>query len=84
AQGLVGALQRDEFRLAYQPIVDLSTRAVVGYEALIRWVPEPGRVIAPGQFVDIAEETGEIIAIGAWALREATAELARRRMLPGN
>jgi len=84
AQGLAGALQRDEFRLAYQPIVDLGTRAVIGYEALIRWVPEPGRVIPPGQFVDIAEETGEIIAIGAWALREATAELARRRMLPGN
>jgi diguanylate cyclase (GGDEF)-like protein/PAS domain S-box-containing protein len=65
------ALARGEFELAFQPRIDLRSMAVVGMEALIRWNhPQLGRV-APGEFIDIAEETGLIVAIGRWVLHEA-------------
>ena len=70
------ALARDEFRLVYQPIVDLKTNRVSAFEALLRWRRGGGEVVGPGQFIGVAEETGMIVAIGNWVLREACAAAA--------
>lgn len=68
---LHGALARNEFELQYQPLVDLRTGKINGFEALLRWRhPERG-LISPAEFVPIAEENDFITAIGAWALGEA-------------
>jgi diguanylate cyclase (GGDEF)-like protein/PAS domain S-box-containing protein len=65
------ALEREEFTLYYQPQLDLKTGGIVGFEALIRW-PHPQRgMIAPADFIPVAEETGLITPIGEWALRRA-------------
>jgi diguanylate cyclase (GGDEF)-like protein/PAS domain S-box-containing protein len=70
------ALTQRRFRLHYQPQVDLARGHVVGAEALIRWHdPELGEV-PPGRFIPVAEETGFIVAIGDWVLREAVAQAA--------
>jgi diguanylate cyclase (GGDEF)-like protein len=74
---LRGALARKEFVLHYQPKVSLESRRVVGLEALIRW-QDPGRgLIPPLAFIPMLEETGLILEVGAWALREAVND--RRR-----
>jgi diguanylate cyclase (GGDEF)-like protein len=68
---LTHALERDEFVLHYQPIIEVESGAVHGIEALVRWQhPHKGRV-DPGRFIALAEETGLIIPIGRWILREA-------------
>jgi diguanylate cyclase (GGDEF)-like protein len=70
------ALAGNEFELHYQPFLDISTGAIVGYEALLRWNhPRRGR-LAPAQFMSVAEETGLIVPLGEWAMRQACRDSA--------
>jgi diguanylate cyclase (GGDEF)-like protein/PAS domain S-box-containing protein len=70
------AIERDEFALHYQPVVDLATEAVVGAEALLRWHDPEHGLVAPGDFIPLAEETGAILPIGQWVLDHACAQAA--------
>ena len=75
-QELQRGLERGELRLVYQPQVSLATGALAGVEALLRWEhPERG-LLAPSDFLDVAEESGLIVPLGAWAIREACARIA--------
>ena len=74
---LHAALEREEFLLYYQPTVDVDTRRIAGLEALMRWrSPELG-LVNPAQFIPVLEQTGMILEVGRWALRQATLDQAR-------
>lgn len=69
------ALERAEFRLHYQPIVTLGENRIIGFEALLRWQhPERG-LLEPADFLSIAEETGAILAVDLWVIREACRQM---------
>jgi len=75
-EALPDAVQRGEFSLLYQPLVSLRTGTACGVEALLRWHhPERG-TLSPDEFIDLAEESGVISAIGGWVLREACRQAA--------
>ena len=70
------AIARDEFELHYQPVVDVKTRRLCGAEALIRWRHPTKGLIAPDQFIPLAESTGLIVPLGEWILQRACADAA--------
>ncbi|HYH52356.1 MAG TPA: EAL domain-containing protein [Acidimicrobiia bacterium] len=73
------AIERDELRVYYQPVVDLTSGAVAGLEALVRWQHPHHGLVSPASFIPLAEETGLIVPIGAWVLDQTSAQLARWR-----
>ncbi|WP_020652445.1 GGDEF/EAL domain-containing response regulator [Massilia niastensis] len=75
------AIRADEFVMHYQPKVNAATGTICGFEALIRWPQADGSSISPSLFIPIAEQTGRIEPIGAWAIGQVAAELKRWREL---
>lgn len=76
---LRSALESNEFELAYQPQIDLSTDRVAGAEALLRWRSESFGIVSPAEFVPLAEELGLMPEIGKWVLEQAIAQCAEWR-----
>jgi diguanylate cyclase (GGDEF)-like protein/PAS domain S-box-containing protein len=73
---LWGAIDRGEFRLAFQPLVQLDGRRVHGAEALVRWQHPQQGVIGPGRFIELAEHSGAIVPLGRWVLEAACVQAA--------
>jgi PAS domain S-box-containing protein len=71
------ALDREEFRVYYQPIISLQTGTISGFEALIRWQRPGVGIVAPGEFIGVTEEMGLIVSVGEWMFRKSC-EQARR------
>jgi len=74
---LGGAIERDQLRLVFQPMVDLETQQVVGAEALLRWRHPTRGDVSPDEFIPIAERAGLIVPIGEWVLEEGIRQAAR-------
>jgi len=74
---LLRALDKNEFVLHYQPKVDVQSRRIVGVEALMRWQSPDLGLVPPLKFIPLLEETGMILDVGAWALRQAVADYRR-------
>jgi diguanylate cyclase (GGDEF)-like protein/PAS domain S-box-containing protein len=79
---LEDAVKNSEFSLVYQPIVDLTSGQVAGFESLVRWRHAEWGMMQPDQFIELAEETGHIVPLGSWVLGQAAADVAQwaRRM----
>lgn len=78
------ALRQDRFTLYLQPILDLNTNSIAGYEALLRMINKDGKIIMPGSFLDIAEQFGLIRDIDRWVIRQAIQIIAKRRFPENN
>ncbi|CAB5511122.1 hypothetical protein LMG26857_00406 [Achromobacter anxifer] len=78
---LRNATANEQFRLFYQPVVDIESK-VIGYEALIRWFHPTRGVVMPNDFIPLAEQSGLIVEIGTWVLHNACAQLGRWREGP--
>jgi diguanylate cyclase (GGDEF)-like protein/PAS domain S-box-containing protein len=74
---LEDALKNSAFTLAYQPIVALTDGEIAGFEALVRWPHPQWGMMQPGQFIELAEETGHIVPLGSWVLGQAAADLVQ-------
>jgi diguanylate cyclase (GGDEF)-like protein/PAS domain S-box-containing protein len=74
-QELHEAVERKEFELHYQPVIDYETRRLLGCEALLRWRHPTRGMVGPNEFIPVAEETGLILPMGRWAIRTATAQI---------
>ncbi|WP_309245472.1 GGDEF domain-containing phosphodiesterase [Clostridium estertheticum] len=84
ANKLYGALERNELELYYQPQISCVTNKIIGVEALLRWSnPELG-ITPPSKFIPIAEQTGLILPIGEWVMRQACIHGKRWRELPAD
>ncbi len=75
--GMERALRAGEFTMAYQPIVDARSRETLGYEALVRWTSSTFGVVSPADFIPVAEETGLILDLGDWIMRQAMKDCRR-------
>lgn len=76
-------MERDEFLLHYQPICDLKTREIRGFEALLRWQHPRLGMLSPADFLAVAEETGQIVPLGWWILETALEQLTRWQLETG-
>ncbi len=72
--GLARAVERDEFSLVYQPIMETSSGSLCGIEVLLRWNPTEGEVVEPSEFIPMLEESSQIIPVGEWILDNACRE----------
>ncbi len=71
------AVKNSAFSLAYQPIVTLTSGEIAGFEALVRWRHPEWGMMQPGQFIELAEETGHIVPLGSWVLGQAAADIVQ-------